>query len=180
MALSSLGIDASWSLFLDRDGVINKRLMGDYVKTVSEFEFLSGAAAAIAQFSKIFGQIFIVTNQQGIGKGLMTHEALTAVHQHMLHHIKAAGGRIDGVYYCPELASANASCRKPNTGMALQAQQAFPAVNFSKAIMVGDAPSDMEFGQRLGMYNVYINEALEQDANSKIVLKSLSELAALL
>ncbi len=76
-------IDESWTLFLDRDGVINRRLMGDYVKSLDEFEILPGVLGAIKNFSKKFGRIVIVTNQQGIGKGLMTNEDLNAVHQYL-------------------------------------------------------------------------------------------------
>ncbi len=150
-------IDKSWSLFLDRDGVINHRLQGDYVKNWAAFQFETGSLEAIAAFSKIFGFIFVVTNQQGIGKGLMREADLQALHQQMLFEIEKVGGRIDQIYHCPHLRSDYCNCRKPRIGMALQAQSDFPAVNFSSAVMVGDTSSDIEFGKTAGMYTVFIS-----------------------
>ena len=75
-------IDKSWTLFLDRDGVINKKLENDYVKTIDEFEFLPQVLEAIKQFSSHFQKIVIVTNQQGISKKLMTENDLEKVHQY--------------------------------------------------------------------------------------------------
>ena len=72
-------VDQSWTLFLDRDGVINERLMGDYVKTLDEFRFLEGAEEAIRLLSQKCGIVVVVTNQQGIGKGL-THRRALHVH----------------------------------------------------------------------------------------------------
>ena len=93
-----IDIDKSWTLFLDRDGVINKKLENDYVKSWDEFEFLPGVLKSIQHFSQIFGKIVVVTNQQGIGKGLYTHEDLQNIHHKMIMEITNAGGRIDKVY----------------------------------------------------------------------------------
>src|ERR1044071_2736321 len=105
--LPHLTIDKSWTLFLDRDGVINVRFHGDYVKHVGEFEFIPGAVEAIAGFSKIFGKIVVVTNQQGIARGIYTHEDLGAIHAHMKAEVEKAGGKIDAVYYAHQAASEN-------------------------------------------------------------------------
>jgi len=147
-----------WTLFLDRDGVINHRLVDDYVKSWEEFEFLPGVLEAIALFSKNFKHIFIITNQQGIGKGLMTEVDLQDIHEKMLKEIQAAGGKIDSIYFCPSLAKENSPMRKPNPGMARKAKEDFPDIEFSKSIMVGDSKSDMEFGKNAGMYCVFIGE----------------------
>lgn len=151
-------VDKSWTLFLDRDGVINKRIPGDYVKTIEEFHFLPGVPKAIAQLSKIFGRIIVVTNQQGIGKGLYTREDLLAVHDHMMAGIEKAGGRIDAIYYAPQLASENSPMRKPGTGMAQKAKKDFPEIDFARSIMAGDSASDMEFASGSGMKAVFIGE----------------------
>lgn len=148
--------DQTWALFLDRDGVINRRLVDDYVKSWSTFEFEKEVPQAIATLSSIFGRIFVVTNQQGIAKGLMTEKDLQLIHQQMVVEIERAGGRVDGVYFCPHWAKDHCDCRKPRTGMALQAKQNFPEINFSKSLMVGDSPSDMEMGHQLGMKTVFI------------------------
>ena len=80
-------------LFLDRDGVINVRTIGDYVKTPEEFHFLPGAEQAIADLGKMFEKIFVVTNQSGIGQGIMTHEALVIVHKHMQDSLAPFGAK---------------------------------------------------------------------------------------
>ena len=143
---------------MDRDGVINHRLKDDYVKNWSEFQFEPGVPEAIALFSNVFGRIFIVTNQQGIGKNIMTEDNLHDIHHKMVTEIEAAGGRIDKVYYCPHLRTEDCNCRKPRIGMALQAKENFPEIDFSRSIMVGDTPSDIEFGKRAGMRTVFISK----------------------
>lgn len=149
-------IDSSWSVFLDRDGVINKKLENDYVKSWDAFKFIDGSLDAIAGLSKIFGHVFIVTNQRGVGLGLMAEQALQSIHERMLEEIDKHSGRIDKVYYCVE-SSNSAECRKPNIGMGLLAKHDFPGIEFSKSIIVGDSISDMEFGKNLGMKTVYIS-----------------------
>ena len=170
-------IDKSWSLFLDRDGVINKKRDNDYVKSIEELELLPGALSAISVLSKYFGKIFIVTNQQGIGKELMTEEDLALIHQHLISQIQENGGRIDGVYHAPHLVAENSEMRKPKIGMAVKAKQEFPAVDFKKSIMVGDSKSDMEFGKNAGMTNVMIQKK-EQEGN--YTLSSLHDFATLI
>jgi len=156
--LTENSFDGEWSLFLDRDGTINRRIIDDYVKSISEFQFLPGALDAMVVFGSIFQHILVVTNQQGIGKDLMTHEDLKVVHDYMDVQVTEAGGRIDQIYYCPHLAIHDPSCRKPNPGMAIQAQGHFPDLNFRKSVMIGDSQSDIEFGARLGMYTVLVDE----------------------
>ncbi len=87
-------IDNNWSLFMDRDGVINKRIESNYVKRPEEFELLPGIIESLKHFSEIFGKIFIVTNQQGVKRGIMTEEELLKVHNYMLNLIHNNGGHI--------------------------------------------------------------------------------------
>lgn len=157
-------IDYTWTLFLDRDGVINQKLSG-YVTSPSEFVFLHRAIESIVTLSDIFRTIIIVTNQQGIGKGLMTHDDLHSIHSHMLRNITLAGGRIDNIYYCPHLAQEEPLCRKPNPGMAIQAKTDFPDIDFKKSIMIGDSESDISFGNLLNMTTVRLNNIEDQNAN---------------
>ncbi len=177
MILKNLNIDKSWTLFLDRDGVINKKLENDYVKHWVQFEFLENVLVALKTFNTFFGKIVVVTNQQGIGKGYYRTEDLELIHKNMLYELTYAGGRIDKVYYSPHLESANHPTRKPGTGMALQAKQDFPEIDFSKSIIVGDSISDMEFGRALGMKTIFISD--ESIINEKIDInyRSLMELA---
>lgn len=156
MNLKYLDIDKSWTLFLDRDGVINKKLPDDYIKTWEEFEFLPGVPEAIRVFSEIFGKILIVTNQQGIGKGLMTELDLEIIHDKMIKELRYEGGLINKVYHSPYLAKEKSVFRKPKPGMARKAKIDFPDIDFQKSIMVGDSKSDIEFGKNLEMYTVFI------------------------
>ena len=165
--------DKSWTLFLDRDGVINHRIPGAYVRHWEEFEFLENVPQAIAKFSKIFGRIVVVTNQQGIGKGLMTAEELVALHDKMYREVMKAGARIDAVYFCPKLAIENPICRKPEAGMAYQAQRNFPEIDFKKSVMVGDSLSDMGFGSKVGMWNVLVET--NEETKALLALKGLNE-----
>lgn len=156
--MSSLNwnIDKSWTLFLDRDGVLNRKLDGRYVENVHELHLLPGVPEAVAKFNRLFGRVVIVTNQQGIGKGIMTHDDLALVHNFMCELIGNAGGRIDAIYYAPQLAAENHPMRKPGIGMAEKAKAEFPEIDPSRSIIVGDSVSDMQFGQAAGMKRVFM------------------------
>ena len=151
-------IDTSWTLFLDRDGVINVRLIDDYVKNINEFEFLPGVLEAFKIFAEKFGRIIIVTNQQGVGKGLMTMQDVDQVNSFMQKEIEAQKGRIDKIYVCPQLKSDPNNYRKPSPRMAYMAQHDFPEIDFEKSIMIGDSNSDIEFGKNAGMYTILIGD----------------------
>ena len=155
--------DKNWTLFLDRDGVINRRIPGAYIEYPEQFKFTENCLEAMAVFNKTFNRIVVVTNQQGIGKGIMTEMQLQEVHAFMKTNVENAGGKIDGVYHCPELERHNPDCRKPNTGMALQAKNDFPEIEFSRSVMVGDSISDMEFGKRMNMTTVLIEGKVENE-----------------
>jgi histidinol-phosphate phosphatase family protein len=160
--LINLISSGKWSLFLDRDGVINRRIPDDYVKSPDQFEFIPGALEAFGIFNQIFDPIVIVTNQQGIGRGLMTGKELDLVHQRMLESIIKSGGRVDAVYFSPDLKNTGSFTRKPAVGLGLKARKEFPQIRFRKSIMAGDTLSDMLFGKRLDMVNVLINNNPEE------------------
>lgn len=150
--------NSGWTLFLDRDGVLNERITGGYVTRVRDFIWLDDTLEALKILSGYFKYMIVVTNQQGIGRGLMTEEKLEQIHAQMIQQAAECGGRIDKVYHCPALAGVSPDCRKPNPAMAFQAQADFPDIDFSKSVMVGDTPSDMEFAQNAGMKAVRILE----------------------
>lgn len=158
-------------LFLDRDGVINERVMGGYVLDYKDFVFKTGVLSALKIFSSLFDRIFIVTNQQCIGKGLITEKEFSILTNQMMQDINRSGGRVDRLYYCPSLKTENSPLRKPNSGMALLAKQDFPEVDFSKSIMVGDTDSDMIFGKSLGMHTVFIDNQTEESYQAELVEK---------
>jgi histidinol-phosphate phosphatase family protein len=162
MNLNDLMIDSGWTLFLDRDGVINTRILGGYVQKWEQFGFLPGVTEALKILSKEFSRIIVVSNQQGIGKGLMTEKELEILHRKMIAEIESHGGRIDRIYHSPHLEMEGSVKRKPNVGMALLARKEFPGINFQRSVMVGDSISDMIFGKRLKMVNVFLSEDLNQ------------------
>lgn len=172
---------ALWTLFLDRDGVINKKLPDDYVKSWEEFEFLPGVKEALQNLRRFFNRIVVVSNQQGIGKGIMSTDDLIKIHNNMCREIEQGGGFIDEIYFCTDLAGSGSSFRKPATGMAHQAKKDFPEIEFSNAVMAGDAASDMEFAARLGMIAVFIgnDRYIIEDNKEKIpyVFNNLKEFA---
>ena len=151
----TLQIDKSWTLFIDRDGVINHEKKLDYILSWDEFKFYDDVPKALEIFARIFGTIVLVTNQRGIGKGLMTEEDLENIHSNMLEKISDANGRIDNIYYCTSLDD-NSPNRKPNPGMAHQAKNDFPNIDFAKSIMIGNKLSDMQFGRNAGLYTIYL------------------------
>lgn len=144
------------SLFLDRDGVLNKRPGKSYVTKPGDFLWIGGSLESLARLRSCFDRIFVVTNQQGVGKGLMDEEMLVAIHRQMLSDIQGAGGRVDRVYGATGLRHQDSTMRKPAEGMALMAQRDFPEIRFEKSWMVGDTMRDMLFGKRLGMHTALI------------------------
>ena len=157
-------IDKTWTLFLDRDGVINDEKYMDYIHTWEEFRFYDGVKEAMKIFSEKFGKIFIVTNQRGVAKGLTKIEALENIHKNMLKELKDAGGRVDKIYFCVDMESPN---RKPNPGMGLQAQKDFSEIDFSKSIMIGNTLSDMKFGRNLNVAATIFLPTTRKDVDLK-------------
>lgn len=148
-------IDRTWTLFLDRDGVINEEKHMDYVRNYREFHFMPGVLDALAALNPVFGPIVIVTNQRGIGRGLMTDEDLADIHEQMVRDIVHAGGRIDKIYYCSSMNNEHPN-RKPNPGMALLAKEEIAQIDLGRALVVGNNISDMEFGRRAGIHTVHV------------------------
>lgn len=145
------------ALLLDRDGVINVLRPNDYVKTVDEFVFCDGALEALRRLNPCFRRIVIVTNQRGVGRGLMTEADLAEIHDWMLARIREAGGRIDRIYVCTAVDPADPR-RKPNPGMAREVRADFPDIDFARSILVGDSASDLEFARRAGIPAVCLRD----------------------
>lgn len=146
-AINTTGYD---TLFLDRDGVINAKRANDYVKCWEEFVFLPCVLDAFAQWKEKLKHIIIVTNQRGVGKGLMSEEDLLNIHNNMLTTIEKHGGRVDKIYYCSAVEDTDIN-RKPNIGMALQAKKDFSDIDFSRTLMIGDSESDSLFALCAGI-----------------------------
>lgn len=142
-------------IFLDRDGVINVERKNDYAKTIDEFVFEENAVKAISILSQHTDYIFVITNQRGVGRGVMSLSDLNEVHNYMLERIKKEDGYIRQIYFCTDICSSSIN-RKPNIGMAFRAKADYPEIDFSNSVMVGNSKSDIEFGNKLGMYTVLV------------------------
>lgn len=183
-------VELQMTLFLDRDGTINrKRPEDDYVKSFEEFEFLPNALAGLRRMAASGARMICVTNQRGIARGRMTEDALIDIHRRMLDAVREAGGRIDAIYYCPHEAG-RCDCRKPLTGLFQRARMDFPDIDFSDSLVVGDALSDMAAASRLGCGSALVappetaaaicQTAAGQGIHVDICVESLLELADLL
>ncbi len=136
-------------VFLDRDGVINKKLEGDYVKTYDEFIFLPGTIDAIKKIKQKGLMVIIITNQSGIGRGIMSEDDLLDVHEQMLAELKKNGVTIDAIYYCPHSPDNGCDCRKPKDGLFKQALMDFN-IDMEHSWMIGDEQKDVEAGEKAG------------------------------
>jgi D-glycero-D-manno-heptose 1,7-bisphosphate phosphatase len=148
-------IDKTWTLFLDRDGVINYENPGTYVRNWDEFVFYPKAHENIVYFNTRFQRLILATNQRGISKKIMTLNDLEDIHKNMVWQLKEKGGKIDQIYFCVD-EEVSSPCRKPNPGMAFQAVRDFPEIDLEKSLMVGNNLSDMLFGKNAGMKTVFL------------------------
>lgn len=145
------------TLFLDRDGVINHKIENDYVKSIQDFKFIPEFIYVVKDLSLLFNRIIIITNQQGIGKGLMSISDLNEIHEYMLNTINDNNGKIDKIYFCPHLASENCFCRKPSPGMIQKAFQDYPDIDRSKSYFIGDSDSDMQAGKAEKLISIKVS-----------------------
>jgi D-glycero-D-manno-heptose 1,7-bisphosphate phosphatase len=176
--------DPFTTIFLDRDGVINRKMPeGCYVARWEDFEILPGVPEAIARLNRAGKRVIVASNQRGIFLDLYTEADLLTIHARFCEILATAGGHIDGFYFCPHDRKV-CRCRKPGPGMFEAAQKDFPEIEAKKSVMVGDSHSDIEFGHRLGMPTIFLKgeeadrrkpgwEKCEQEADA--VVRSLPE-----
>ena len=171
-------------VFLDRDGVINEAPGGHgYVTAWEQFRFIDGALDALRTLKGKGYRLVVVTNQQGIGKGLMDIGALEAIHRNLRACCALHGATIDGVFFCPHLASDGCNCRKPKPGLIHRAIKELGLdVDLALSWFIGDSPRDMEAGTAVGLNTLFIaptaGSALHPAASA--VAASLAEAAQLL
>jgi len=145
------------SLFLDRDGVVNQQIIGGYVLDYdSQFVFNPGVVEALRLLRPLFRRLILVTNQQCVGKGLCTEDDIRRVHDRMQAHLRSHACNFDAIYHCPHLAAEHCACRKPAIGMALQAKQDFPDIDFPQSLMAGDSLTDIQFARNAGITPVHV------------------------
>jgi D-glycero-D-manno-heptose 1,7-bisphosphate phosphatase len=137
------------ALFLDRDGVIIEN-RPNYVRSWADVEIYPQAVSALAAFATIPHKIIIVTNQSGVGRGIIPRAVADAINVRLVDVLKSAGGRVDGVYICPHAPQDACQCRKPRAGMLVQAA-AEHGLDLAHSIMIGDALTDVAAGQAAGV-----------------------------
>jgi len=168
----------SKAVFLDRDGVINRKAPeGEYVTCWEEMVFLPGVAGAIASFRQAGFGVIVVSNQRCVAKGLLKTSELEALHRRMREKLAAEGGVIDAVYYCPHDNQPACHCRKPAPGMLLQAA-AERRIDLSESWMIGDSCIDVEAGRAAGCRTVRVQDPDEPgDDRADLTARSLADAA---
>lgn len=152
-------------VFLDRDGVLNRKAPeGMYISHPGKLRMLPGAAAAVARLNAAGVRVILVTNQRGIGRGSMTEEDYRAVQAELRRRLRRNGAHLDAEYHCPD-EDVLSLCRKPQTGMLLQAVRDFPDISLSCSWVVGDSVSDVQAGRNAGCTTVLIGNGAEADYN---------------
>ena len=143
-----MGKKHRWTLFLDRDGVINHDSPG-YIKNWAEVEFISGSLEALARLAAAGMDCIIITNQSAVGRGMITLETLQTIHLNMKKSIAAAGGNILDIFFCPHRPDGNCNCRKPKPGLILEAAKKHE-IALNRSIMIGDSARDIECARAAG------------------------------
>jgi D-glycero-D-manno-heptose 1,7-bisphosphate phosphatase len=153
------------TIFLDRDGVINRnRARGDYVKSWEEFQFLPGACDAIARLTKAGFRLLVITNQACIAQGIVSWATVQEIHAQMMQEIALVGGQIEAVLCCPHLADAGCDCRKPAPGLLRRAHEEY-RVDLRQAILVGDSVKDVQTAAAVGMPAIMVLSGLGRTAD---------------
>jgi D-glycero-D-manno-heptose 1,7-bisphosphate phosphatase len=128
-------------VILDRDGVINHD-SDEYIKSPEEWVPIPGSLEAIARLHREGYKVVVVTNQSGVGRGLFDMNMLGRIHSRMLEAVRAKGGEIDAIFFCPHRPEDNCGCRKPQPGLYQEVTERLK-VNLSGVYSVGDSERDI-------------------------------------
>lgn len=139
-------------LFLDRDGVINKK-REDYVKTIQELEFIPGIFEAIKKLNSLGIHIIVITNQSIVNRNIVSEDQLNKIHEFMQKAMKEKSCIISKIYFCPHHPEEKCTCRKPNIGMIEQAIKDFN-INLSDTLLIGDSNSDIEAAEKMKIKSI--------------------------
>jgi D-glycero-D-manno-heptose 1,7-bisphosphate phosphatase len=165
-------------IFLDRDGVLNRKLPeGVFVSTWEQFEWLPGAIEAVARMTRAGWTVLVVSNQRGVALGRVTVAQVEQIHERMRAEIEQQGARLDGIFYCPH-DRGQCRCRKPDIGLFEQAQQQFPQATAQNSVVIGDSLSDIQAGKRLGMTTIFIRGDAATQKEGSEVAASLADAVA--
>jgi len=144
------------AVFLDRDGVINKKPPPhSYILSWKEFKLLPYVKEALVDLNQRGFLIVIVSNQRGIARRMLRRKDLEEIHARMTGELKKVGAVVNGVYYCPHNYSDNCNCRKPKPGMLLSAASDLN-IDTSQSFMVGDSEDDIAAGKESGCKTVLV------------------------
>jgi D-glycero-D-manno-heptose 1,7-bisphosphate phosphatase len=167
------------TVFLDRDGVLNRKLPeGEYVSAWEHFHLLPGAAEAIGRLKRAGLRVVVVSNQRGVALGLYRAEDVERIHAQLQKELAAHRAQIDGFYFCPH-DKGECNCRKPLPGLFQQAQSQFPDIQPETSLMIGDSLSDIEYGRNLGMTTIFIDGDAKARENRKPGAQKAAEMADL-
>ncbi|HZT68616.1 MAG TPA: HAD family hydrolase [Terriglobia bacterium] len=148
---------ANRAVFLDRDGVINRKAPeGKYITAWEEVEFLPGVGDALRDLKQSGFLLIIVTNQSAVSRDELSVDALESIHRKMLLHLAGQGAAVDAIYYCPHDRNANCQCRKPMPNMLVQAAEEH-GIDLSQSWMVGDAATDIQAGRAAGCRTISLS-----------------------
>ncbi len=138
------------AVLLDRDGVLNKKPpKASYVTKPEEFKWIPGSINAVRLLKEAGYMVYVVSNQAGIARGLMTQKDLNDIHSRMKWDLAQGGAGVDDIYVCPHGWDEGCQCRKPNPGMLFNAQRDHD-LDLSKTIFIGDDPRDKQAGDAAG------------------------------
>lgn len=162
------------TVFLDRDGVVNRRIPGGYVTRWEEFVFLPEVIEALCKLRAAGLQLVIVSNQAGVGKGLLSCADLIQITLASLKELEAGGAPVDGAFFCLHAPSDGCACRKPNVGLLEEAARAL-RIDFGRSFLIGDSRSDMEVGERMGCTTIFVGDAADDCISATYRAKSIRD-----
>ena len=141
----------SKAAFLDRDGTIIEEK--DFIKTADQIEFVPGSIEAIKLLRNLGYKIVVVSNQSGIGRGILTEKMVTDVNASFLRRLEDEGAAADALYFCPHHPDDDCDCRKPKTGMIKRAVRELE-LDLKDAVVIGDKLADIQLGKNIGATTV--------------------------
>ena len=143
-------------VFLDRDGVVNRKLREDnYIVTWEQFEFMPNAPEAIAKLNRAGIKVVVVTNQRGVALGRLSQHDLISIHEQMERALQTYNAHLDGIFFCPHDGDF-CECRKPKPGLLLQAFAHFRELQPSDGVLIGDSLPDVEAGRSAGVRTILV------------------------
>ena len=164
------------TIFLDRDGVINKEL--NYLYKIQDFEFIKGVFDACVFFQNLNYSIIIISNQSGIGRGLYSEKDYLKINQWMLNEFSLKSISILDTFYCPHKPNSSCNCRKPKPGMFLTAQKKYD-IDMNHSWMIGDKETDIKAANLAGINNTVLvrsgHKIDELNSNSKFIIDSIEQ-----